>query len=380
MARETVIANARVVTPERVFIGAVQACDGLIADVSEGARVPPGAVDCDGDYLIPGLVELHTDNLERHLHPRPGVDWPRRAAVAAHDGEFASVGVSTVLDALRVGSEEAGHLGDYAAEAAAAIDQVRALGLLKADHHIHIRCELTSPRLIAEYDRIGDDPRVRLISLMDHTPGQRQFVSLDQYILYYTEKRGYDAAQMAAFIAQSQATQAAYAGPNRAALLARAARRGFAIASHDDATPAHVAESVASGAGVAEFPTTLEAARAARAAGQKIVMGAPNMLRGGSHSGNVSAGELAREGLLDILSSDYAPASLMLAAFALAEDEAGYDLPRAIACVTRAPALAVGLADRGAIAPGLRADLARVYHVERLCVARSLWREGARVV
>ncbi|PIY72877.1 MAG: phosphonate metabolism protein PhnM [Rhodobacterales bacterium CG_4_10_14_0_8_um_filter_70_9] len=384
MAREMVIANARVVTAEQVFTGAVQIRDGLIADVSPGARTPPGAVDCEGDYLIPGLVELHTDNLERHLHPRPGVQWPRRAAVAAHDGEFASVGVTTLLDALRVGSEDGGHLGDYAAEAAQAIAELVALGLLRADHHLHIRCELTSPNLIAEYDRVGDDPRVRLISLMDHTPGQRQFTSLDAYAAYYTETRGYTAAQMAAFIAAAQAAQAAQVGPNRAALLARAAPRGFAIASHDDATPAQVAESVAAGARVAEFPTTIEAARAARAAGQRIVMGAPNLLRGGSHAGNVSAAALAREGLLDILSSDYAPASLMLAAFSLAEDGAGWDqawdLPRAIGCVTRAPALAAGFADRGAIAPGLRADLARVWHVERLCVVRSLWRAGARVL
>jgi len=385
MARETVIANARVVTPQQVFTGAVQLRDGLIADVSEGARVPPGALDCDGDYLIPGLVELHTDNLERHLHPRPGVDWPRRAAVAAHDGEFASVGVTTLLDALRVGSENGGHLGDYAAEAAEAVAALSALGLLRAEHHVHIRCELTSPNLIAEYDRIGDDPRVRLISLMDHTPGQRQFVNLDTWAAYYTETRGYDAAQMAAFIASAQAAQSVHVAANRAALLSRAAARGLRLASHDDATPAHVAESVAAGARIAEFPTTRDAARAARAAGQKIVMGAPNLLRGGSHAGNVSAGELARAGLLDILSSDYAPASLMLAAFALAEDLAGedaeaWDLPRAIACVTRTPALAVGLADRGAVAPGLRADLARVWHVERLCVVRGLWRAGARIL
>lgn len=380
MARETVIANARVVTPDRVFIGAAQIRDGLIADVSEGAGAPPGAVDCEGDYLIPGLVELHTDNLERHLHPRPGVDWPRRAAVAAHDGEFAAAGVATLLDALRVGSEDGGHLGDYAAEAAEAVAALSALGLLRAEHHLHIRCELTSPNLIAEFDRIGDDPQVRLISLMDHTPGQRQFANLDAYAAYHAEARGFTAAQAAAFLAEARSAQAATVGPNRAALLARAAARGLRIASHDDATPAHVAESVAAGARIAEFPTTLDAARAARAAGQMIVMGAPNLLRGGSHAGNVSAADLARAGLLDILSSDYAPASLLLAAFALAEDVAGWTLPRAIACVTRTPALAVGLADRGAIAPGLRADLARVWRAERLCVVRGLWRAGARVL
>jgi alpha-D-ribose 1-methylphosphonate 5-triphosphate diphosphatase len=380
VSQELVLANAVVVTPDRAARGSVRIVDGMIAEVCEGASVPTGALDCEGDYLIPGLVELHTDNLERHLHPRPGVDWPRRAAVAAHDGEFASVGVTTVLDALRVGVDDDPHLGDYALEAAEATGHLRALGLLRADHYIHLRCEVTSPTLIEEFDRIGGHPRVRLVSVMDHTPGQRQFATMDQYVLYYQSKRGFSDEQMAAFIAEMKRIQEEHGVPNRAALAERLARGAFAVASHDDATAAHVAESVAIGARIAEFPTTAEAARASRAADMRVLMGAPNLLRGLSHSGNVSAMDLAREGLVDILSSDYAPASLMLAAFKLAEESGAYDLPAAIATVTRTPALAVGLEDRGAIAPGLRADLARVYHVERLCVVRGLWREGVRVV
>jgi alpha-D-ribose 1-methylphosphonate 5-triphosphate diphosphatase len=380
MTDELVIANATVVTPDRAFRGMVLVRDGRIADVAEGEGVLKGAVDCDGDHLIPGLVELHTDNLERHLHPRPGVHWPRRAAVAAHDGEFASVGATTVLDALRVGSVGDEGLGDYAFEAAEAVGQLRALGLLKADHFIHIRCELTSPSLIAEYDRIGADPRVRLISVMDHTPGQRQFRQIEKYVQYYREKKGFTDSEMARFIDEARRIQREHGEPNRAALARRTACAGFVVASHDDATEAHVAESRAIGATLAEFPTTMEAARASRAAGMRVIMGAPNVLRGRSHSGNVSAMEMAAEGLVDILSSDYAPASLMLAAFKLAEESPAHDLPSAIACVTRNPAEAVGLTDRGAIEVGRRADLARVYHVERLCVTRSLWREGVRVL
>ena len=380
MPDELILANAIVVTPERAFRGAVRARDGRIAEISEGGGVPAGAIDCEGDVLIPGLVELHTDNLERHLHPRPGVDWPRRAAVAAHDAEFASAGATTVLDALRLGSVTGEPLARYAAEALEAIGQLRALDLLRADHFIHLRCELTAPGLIADFDAIHGEDRLRLISIMDHTPGQRQFASLDQYVLYYREKKGLTEAQLEAHIAEAKALQAAHGAPNLAALVARMQGARFAVASHDDATVEHVAESAALGAGVAEFPTTFEAARASRAAGMRILMGAPNVLRGMSHSGNVSAIDLAREGLVDILSSDYAPASLMLAAFKLAEDVEGWSLPRAIACVTRNPAEAVGLDDRGAIEIGRRADLARVYHVERLCVTRRLWRAGRQVL
>jgi alpha-D-ribose 1-methylphosphonate 5-triphosphate diphosphatase len=302
--------------------------------------------------------------------------------VAAHDGEFASVGVTTILDALRLGvvDEDDEPLAEYAVEAAEAIDQLRPLGLLRADHFIHLRCELNAPRLIEEFERIGHHPRLRLISLMDHTPGQRQFASLDRYVQYYQTKKGLSDAEMAAFVEHARGLQQRFGVPNRKAM-ARLAHEGHvAVASHDDATGAHVDESLGLGATVAEFPTTLEAARASRAGGMKVIMGAPNVLRGKSHSGNVSAMEMAGEGLVDILSSDYAPASLMLAAFKLAEEAEPYDLPRAIATVTDTPAAAVGLSDRGRIEPGLRADLARVFHVERLCVVRGLWREGVRVM
>ena len=380
MTDELVIANARVVAPGGDFLGAVRIRDGLIDDVSEGAGVPAGALDCGGDYLIPGLVELHTDNLERHLHPRPGVDWPRRAAVAAHDAEFAAAGATTVLDALRIGAMGDQSLNLYALEAAQAAQELRELDLLRADHYIHLRCELTAPQLLDEYDVIAGDPRIRLISVMDHTPGQRQFEQIEKYVEYYQGKKGLTDDQMTAWMADARRRQQDHAVPNRAGLAARVAMGGFAVASHDDANPAHVAESLEIGATIAEFPTTRAAALASREAGLRVIMGAPNLLRGRSHSGNVSAGDLAEEKLVDILSSDYAPASLLLAAFKLAEDVEAYSLAEAIACVTRTPAEAVGLHDRGAIEIGRRADLAQVYHVERLCVVRGLWREGRRVM
>ncbi len=380
---EIVLTNARVVAPDRVFDGTALVRDGLIADVSPGASRAAGAVDFEGDFLLPGLVELHTDNLERHLQPRPGVEWPRRAAVAAHDGEFVSVGVTTLFDAMRVGLMDTDGIGDYAAAAIEAIGALERLDLLKADHYVHLRCEICAPHVLEEFDALAEEPRIRMISLMDHTIGQRQFQREDKYREYYQGKRGMSDAELDAFVARSREYQTLYAARHRRGLTERAKRiraeRGaFAVASHDDATDAHVAESVAAGASIAEFPTTPEAARTSRRAGLAVMMGAPNLLRGFSHSGNVSATALAEEGLVDILSSDYAPASLMLATFKLAE-ETDYGLPAAVACAARRPAECAGLSDRGAIAPGLRADLVRVYRAERLCVARAAWREGLRV-
>ncbi|MCI4661345.1 MAG: alpha-D-ribose 1-methylphosphonate 5-triphosphate diphosphatase [Neomegalonema sp.] len=380
LSDEIVLTNAHIVTREAVIDGSVLIRGGLIADVSAGRSTAAGAIDCEGDFVLPGLVELHTDNLERHLQPRPGVEWPRRAAVAAHDGEFVSVGVTTIFDALRVGTMSAESISDYAHEAAEAAQKLREHGLLKADHYIHLRCEICSPNLLPEFDNVGLDPRLRMISVMDHTPGQRQFAKEEKLREYYQGKKGMSDAQLDAFIAEAKRLQVEWAPGNLSALIERVGAAGhqIAIASHDDATQAHVEDSAGLGATIAEFPTTLEAARASRAKGMAILMGAPNVLRGFSHSGNVSAMDLAHEGLVDILSSDYAPASLMLAAFKMAE-ETDYTLPQAVATVSAIPAEVTGLTDRGVIAPGRKADLVRVYRAERLCVTRSAWRDGKRV-
>jgi len=270
-------------------------------------------------------------------------------------------------------------VGDYARDVAEATDALRKHGLLRADHFMHLRCEICSDGVLEEFDAIADHPAVRLISLMDHTPGQRQFAKIEKYCEYYQGKHGLSDEQLEEFLQYSRDMQEKNAIPHREGLVERAQQRGFCIASHDDASAAHVDEAIEAKVTVAEFPTTEEAAAASREAGFKILMGGPNLLRGKSHSGNVSAGALAEKHLLDIVSSDYAPSSLMMAAFKLGEESTTFDLPAAIRTVTKTPAESVGLKDRGAIEVGRRADLVRVHRAERLCVARGVWREGQRV-
>src|SRR5690606_3283895 len=173
-------------------------------------------------------------------------------------------------------------------------------------------------------------------------------------------------------IAESEKNSA----PNRRAIAALCRARGIILASHDDATGEHVAEAGVDGVKVAEFPTTIEAAQASTDAGMAVLMGAPNLVRGNSHSGNVSARDLAERGFLDILSSDYIPFSLLQAGFHLSKAVEGISLPEAIARVTRNPAEAVGLTDRGTIATGRRADLVRVRADDVTPVVRTVWREG----
>lgn len=384
MTAELILTNARIVTPDEVVSGSLAARHGHIAAIDPGPSHAPGALDCDGDFIIPGLVELHTDNHERHMQPRPGVRWPARPAIAAHDGEMISVGVTTVLDSLRVGINADDWFGECADDAIEAIETLDAAGLLKADHLLHLRCELTAPALLDQFDRVAHSPRLRFVSLMDHTLGQRQFRDHARARGYLARTHGLSDEQIDAKFAVSLERQREIAPANRQGLAERISflrlrLPALALASHDDAEPEDVAESVAFGAGVAEFPTTLQAARLSRERGLAVLMGAPNLLRGQSHSGNVSAIDLARAGLLDILSSDYAPSALAAAAFALTE-RADLALPAAIRTATKAPAEAVGLRDRGAIEIGRRADLLRARRVDALCAIRTVWRGGLRVM
>lgn len=380
MKMESIFTNAKIVTADQVIEGTVTVADGRIQSVEAGNSRAPSAVDLEGDYLVPGLIEVHTDNLEGHVCPRPGVVWPMLPALFTHDSVLAAAGITTVLDALRIGDRSSDiALEETVAAAIDGIEHAQDNGLLRAEHYIHLRCELATANVLGTFDRIKDASLLRLVSLMDHTPGQRQFVDLEQFKIYYGGKYKMSDAEMNSFIEGQQQEHLRYADKNRKALSALCVECDIPLASHDDATEDHVEEAESLGVTISEFPTTLEAAQAARTRGMATVAGAPNVVRGRSHSGNVSASELAGQGLLDSLSSDYAPISLLHGAFVL-HRRVGLSLPDAMAIVTRNPARMVGLDDRGEIAPGLRADLVRVCDHKDMPVVRCVWREAVRVV
>ncbi|MBS3650562.1 alpha-D-ribose 1-methylphosphonate 5-triphosphate diphosphatase [Pseudaminobacter sp. 19-2017] len=377
MPQELTLTNARIVLDDEVIAGSVVIRDGLIAAIDTGHS--RRGEDMEGDHLIPGLVELHTDHLESHYSPRPGVVWDSIAALQAHDAQVAGSGITTVFDCLRLGSDEDGGYKRGEMRAIAdAIETANAEDRLRASHLIHLRCEVSAADVLDHFEDFRDDPQVRLASLMDHAPGQRQFQTLEAYTLYYKKKRGLNDAEFQRFVERRIAESERYAGPHRKAIAEACSERGIAIASHDDATLDHVEESKGFGVRLAEFPTSMEAAKASHEAGMAVLMGAPNVVRGKSHSGNVSAKALADARVLDVLSSDYVPFSLIHAPFMLA-DAAGMTLPESIRLVTATPARAVGLEDRGRIGIGLRADLVRVRRSSGVPVVRSVWREGRRV-
>ncbi|MFW0782884.1 alpha-D-ribose 1-methylphosphonate 5-triphosphate diphosphatase [Gordonia sp. CPCC 206044] len=388
-ASEMILRNARIVLSDDVIHGSVRVVDGVITDVSAGTSTSAGE-DLDGDYLLPGVVELHTDQVESHYQPRPQRFWAPVPAVVAHDAQMAASGVTTVLDALRIGSGPGDTtISRDAGTLAGAVTHAQTAGLLRAEHFIHLRCEVGTPDVLDAFDELGTHERVRLVSLMDHTPGQRQYADIEAFRTYMVGKHRLSPEGFDAHVAQLHTRAEQYSDTNRVALAARARDRGITIAAHDDATADHVAESSALGVRISEFPTTLVAADAARAAGQVVVMGAPNVVRGGSHSGNVAATDLVAAGLLDVLSSDYVPSSPLQAAFSLT-DSGALSLPESVALVSANPAAAVGLDDRGIVAPGRRADLVRVHlhqaqvaegvgPVDQVPIVRGVWRTGRRV-
>ena len=387
---ERILKNARIVTRDQVFLGTVVVRDGQIADMDASPCRLPQAEDLTGDYLLPGLVELHTDNLEKYMTPRPGVDWPSRSAAITHDAQIAASGITTVFDAISIGEiDPKTQRREKLSVMLDAIEHIASQGDSRADHRLHLRCEVGHPQTLGLFNRLVERPMVGLISLMDHAPGQRQFVKLEKYREYYQGKYGLNDEEMEAVIVRQTACSQQFSEPTRKAIARTCHELGLSMASHDDATEAHVQEAVGFGMRIAEFPTTIEAAVSSHGHGMKVLMGAPNVVRGKSHSGNVAATELTRHGVLDILSSDYYPASLLHAAFLLAgqsrrlpdgDPAKRYDLPGAVATASLHPARAAGLVDRGEIRIGQRADLLHV-HAKRFDepVVRQVWRYGRRV-
>jgi len=375
----TILTNARIVLAHEVIHGTIVLEGTTIRDVQPGRSNAPGATDLEGDVLMPGVVDVHTDNLERQVQPRSNARWPSRSAMITHDAQCAVSGVTTVLDALCLG--DLGFDKDRVTtfrDAVRDLDALADTGLLKSEHFLHLRCELPAADMLELLDPVADHPRVRMVSLMDHSPGVGQYANLDRYRAM-RRREGVAAERIEQRILELQEQRARLRDPNRKRLLERVRPTGAVLASHDDRTEEEIEENHRDGIRISEFPVSMIAAKAARSRRMMVIAGAPNIVRGGSHSGNVTAADLVREGAVDALASDYVPASLIEAAFACV-GQTGISLPEGVALVTANPAQMAGLADRGRVAPGLRADLVRLREHEGAPVVRQVWRAGERVI
>lgn len=374
--------NARLVLSDEVIIGSLEVRDGVMASIRSGEIECPDCriVDCHGDYLLPGLVELHTDNLERHCMPRPSVAWPDLVAAAvAHDREIIASGITTVFDSIRVGSyrDEGDARSEQLFNMLSALSEGERHAVFKAEHRLHLRCELTDPDLPDMLERACLNNEVSLVSMMDHTPGQRQWADMDALRRHSRDKYP-NSDELEEVLQRRIEVGDRYVPPNRTAVLQRFKGTNVVLATHDDTTREHVEEALSQGVAIAEFPCSMEAAKAADACGLKILGGAPNIVRGGSHSGNVSMHDLASAGVLHALSSDYVPASLLQAVFKLVLEEQ-WSVPAAVALITANTASMAGLTDRGRLAVGLRADLVRLRMAGNTPVVESVHVSGRRV-
>ncbi|MCF4172070.1 alpha-D-ribose 1-methylphosphonate 5-triphosphate diphosphatase [Vibrio sp. McD22-P3] len=375
-----IITNVNLVLENEVVKGSLELRDGKIVSMSDSQSQVAGAYDGEGDFLMPGFIELHTDNLEQYFTPRPKVDWPPFSAMSAHDTQLIGSGITTVLDAVA--------LGDFRDEKRqtnldlfinTVVDSQKR-NLTRAEHLLHLRCEVPHESTVGMFGKYVDLPEVQLVSLMDHAPGQRQFVDVEKYRTYYQGKHNLTDSEMAAFEKKQVELSERWSTQNRNEICRQCREHNIPMASHDDATKAHVQESKDLGMVIAEFPTTVEAAKRSHELGLKVLMGAPNVVRGGSHSGNVAAHELASHGVLDILSSDYYPMSLLEGIYKLSWDERNtLTLPQAVQLVTKNPAQALSLNDRGVIAEGKRADLVLAKQVDGHPLVARVWRQGKKV-
>jgi alpha-D-ribose 1-methylphosphonate 5-triphosphate diphosphatase len=379
MPQEQTLKNAKIVTPKRIIEGSVHLHNGVITDIQPSTVNSAKALDLKGDYLIPGLVDLHTDNVERQIRPRNSVDWPVMAALLAHDSHMVSAGITTIFDSLYVGYMGVGSRNfDTLKSTISDLELCVQSNMFRGDHLLHLRAEVSMEVMLEQFVSVFPDPSVRMVSLMDHTPGQRQWRDLDKYVAMEKKDFHLTEEEINTFLKTAKERHENVSPANRVKVISIVKGHSVVLASHDDTTVEDVEAAHAEGITISEFPTTIEAAETARARGMHIVAGSPNVVLGRSHSGNVSVEELARRGLLDALASDYVPSSLLHGAFLLTEKIA-MPLHEAINMVTLAPARMAGLHDRGSIEVGMRADLVRVKVAQGLPLPVTVWREGVRV-
>lgn len=375
---EQIFTNYRLQLPDQELLGTLVVRDNKIAEIQEG--IVATGQNGNGDYLIPGLVELHTDNLEKCMSPRPKVHWPLEAAATYHDKDLISAGITTVCDAIALGDvvPNSPRMSNFK-PMIDVISEGQKQGRFASDHRLHLRCELGFEKVSAVTETFLDNPLVSLMSLMDHTPGQRQFQDLEKFKTYYMGKHGVKADEVDDFIQQRLDNQAKHADANRQTLVQLANTHQVPWASHDDATVEHVQQAINESATIAEFPTSVAAAQAAHSNGLKVLMGAPNLILGGSHSGNVSALTLLEKKLVDIMSSDYVPRSLLQSAF-MAAKALEQPLYETLKLITLNSATAIGLeGDRGSLTVGKRADLVMVHDDGIVPRIMEVYREGDRV-
>ena len=389
--RSFVLSDVTAVLPDRLVPEAtIVVRDGVIVEVSGSGRRGAEVVDGHGLLCMPGLVDTHSDALEKELRPRPGVVLPAEFALHSFEGRALAAGVTTMFHG--VGFEENGKYDRSVAQAVelcSVIDRRAASGRAVLDHHVLHRLDVRDAdgltALVTRLDTWQPADRTEplpLVSYEDHTPGQGQYRDRSWFERYIAGTRSISMEEAARVVDEVIAERDALLDVRMTAIddLGRRAVAGsIRLMAHDPTDADEIIAARGSGMSIAEFPTTVDAARTAREIGMRTVCGGPNALRGTSHSGNVSARDLVALGLCDGLASDYLPSTLIGSMAAMVADGV-CDLPTAAALVTSGPADTVGLVERGRLAPGQRADLVLFDLVGALPTVRFVVSQAATAI
>ncbi len=344
------IAGGTIVSPDgTIERGIVRFEEGVITSVTpHSGPLPVNALDVRDRVVMPGLVDLHGDDLEQHLSPRTNVTLDPQLAGSTVDRTNLAAGITTKFHAIAVEENVEGlRSPQRARELAALIDKSSDY---LVDHRIHLRCELGCEQVVRE---LLEEVPVELISMMNHVPGAGQFEQMDTFRDHYLGDKDLSPDAVELLVEKRQANTNGHRWKRARELAKDADARCIPLASHDDETGACVDRAATIGAQICEFPLTLDAALRARALGLTTVMGAPNLVQGASQWGNLSARDAVSADAVDVICADYHPPSMLMAAFV----ETGESLSQRVARVTKKPADAAGLLRRGRIEPGAQADI-----------------------
>ncbi|MHC0054579.1 alpha-D-ribose 1-methylphosphonate 5-triphosphate diphosphatase [Actibacterium sp. D379-3] len=368
------LSNVSLVLPGQIIPrGSLLIEDGVIAEICD--HPVAGGIDGNGAEVFPGFIDMHGDMIETELEPRARVDFPVEVALNHLDARLAAAGVTTAYASVSFSRGARDGERRSFAHTSRTIRAIHAARMTcRVDHRVHARFDITFDNAVGVLEALLQDRQVDLVSIMDHTPGQGQYRNLEIHIKNKAAHNGIsetEARQMVATAIAERTRPQEVLLANMQAVARLCREHGVALASHDDDTVDKVHLMADLGAVISEFPVTLEAARAVASKGLMTAMGAPNAMRGKSYSGNLSARDAHAAGLLHILAADYHPAALLPAIRALAEHDPD-GLPGAVRLATANPAKALGLTDRGEIAPGKSADLIVVDSHDRVaCTLRA---------
>lgn len=349
--KSLVILNARVVTTDRVVEGGVRIEGDRVVDIGAVDDDADKYIEANGRLVLPGLIDLHGDDIEGHLHPRSGARMSLSMALTTADRANISAGITTKFHAI---SFELDKEADRSPELAGLLtDAITGSKSLLVDHRLHARCEVTQQECVNAVLNVIENGDADIVSVMSHIPGKGQFRDVEAFKQYYADSTDHTVEEAEAMIETRTDVSMARLRERVNRVIGAAHDAGAVTASHDDEDPAEVERLAETGVDITEYPITLETAQRAAEVEVTTAMGAPNLVRGESQWGNLSTADAIGANAVDVLVADYHPPSLLAAPFV----ETGESLPTRVRRVTANPADAVGLYDRGRIEPGARADV-----------------------